>query len=186
MNDMKLPIFRYPKLLLLSLSFAIAYVLLEGTHFVGLREFLGSLGLVGAFIAGLMYVYGFTAAYGTAIFLILAKGNDLVLTGLVAGAGALIGDILIFKFLRHSFSDELLRLSKEKFFLGLAQKLPAGTKKFILPAIGGLIIASPLPDELGVLLLAASPIVSTRNFAELSYVLNTLGIFFILFVGRII
>ncbi|MEK6941385.1 MAG: hypothetical protein AABW85_00830, partial [archaeon] len=170
---MKLPIFRYPKLLLLSLSFAMAYVLLNGAHFVGLRGFLGSLGLVGAFFAGLMYVYGFTAAYGTAIFLILAKGNGLALAGLVAGTGALLGDMLIFKFLRHSFSDELRLLSNEKFFVALGQKFPAGAKNFFLPAIGGLIIASPLPDELGVLLLAASPAVSTRNFAALSFILNT-------------
>ena len=181
---MKLALFRYPKLLFLSMTFALAYALLSGAHFAALRGFLGSLGLVGAFFAGVMYVYGFTAAYGTAIFLILAKGNDLVMTGLVAGAGALLGDILIFKFLRRSFSDELLLLSKEKFFAEIGKKLPLGTKKFFLPAIGGLIIASPLPDELGILLLAASPVVSTKNFAAISYILKTAGILFILFVGK--
>lgn len=183
---MKLPVFRYPKLFLLAMTFATAYLFLNGAYFVELRSFLSSLGLVGAFFAGIMYDYGFTAAYGAAVFLILAKGNPLVLTGLVAGAGALLGDLLIFKFLMHSFSDELQSLSKEKLFVELGKKLPAGTKKFFLPAIGGLIIASPLPDELGVLLLAASPVVSTRNFAALSYILNTVGIFFILLVGKML
>ena len=180
---MKLPIFRYTKLLLLSMSFALAYMLLEGAHFVGLRGFFGSLGLVGAFFAGVMYVYGFTAAYGTAIFLILAKGNDLVLTGLVAGAGALLGDLLIFKFLRHSFSDELLLLSKEKLFAELGQKLPVGAKKFFLPAIGGLIIASPLPDELGVSLLGFSKM-KMPLFLILSLVFNFIGIYLIGLVVR--
>ncbi len=183
---MVLPAFRYPKLFLLFLTFTVAYFLLLGESFAQLRAFLGSLGFVGAFFAGILYVYGFTAAYGTAIFLILAKSNEIVSTGLVAGLGALLGDLIIFKFLRHSLSDELELLSKEKFFVRVSQKLPAGTKKFFLPAIGGLIIASPLPDELGILLLAASPVVSTKNFAAISYFLNTAGIFFILFVGKLV
>ena len=49
--------------------------------------------------------------------------------------------------------------------------------------IGGLIIASPLPDELGISLLGFSK-AKTSLFIVLSFVFNFLGILFIGWVAR--
>lgn len=174
--------FKYPKLLALILSIILAYFLFLGKSLEPWHDFLFSLGYVGIFIAGLLYAYGFTAAPATAILLILAKEQNIILAGLVAGLGALFSDLILFKFIRHSFLDEIRRLSQQKLFIYMKSKKSFIFQKYLLPILGAVLIASPLPDEIGVSLLASSNI-SNKHFYVLSYILNTLGIFIILFIG---
>ena len=51
--------------------------------------------------------------------------------------------------------------------------------KYLMLGFAGLIIASPLPDELGITILATSRNISELTFIALSFVLNTLGIFIV-------
>ncbi|MFH1248585.1 MAG: hypothetical protein V1660_00340 [archaeon] len=177
---------RYPKFLLLILTFVIAYILFSGRNFPLVNNALSSLGYLGTFLAGILYVYGFTAAPATAILLILAKQQNILAAGLIAGFGSLLGDLVIFNFIRLSFDDEIERISKEKAVVYLEKKMPPLLKKYLIPVLAGFIIASPLPDEIGVSLLAASRSISLKAFSVLSYVLNTGGIFVILIMGKLI
>lgn len=176
---------KYPKFLLLILTFAIAYFIFKQRDFLPFHSTLLSLGYAGAFLAGIFFAYGFTAAPATAILLILAKEQNILLSGFIAGFGALIGDLLIFRFVRHSFADEIERLSKEKAINRLS-RIPAPFKKYLTAVFIGFIIASPLPDEIGVSLLVAVTKISTRMFSVFSYTLNTAGIFAVLAIGKII
>jgi len=177
---------RYPKFLLLILTFMLAYLLLGNGDILQLNAILSSLGYFGTFLAGVFYAYGFTAAPATAFLLLLAKQQNIILAGLIGGAGALAGDILIFHFIKHSFADEIERLSKEKLTLYLGNKTPGIIKRYLLPVLSIFIIASPLPDEIGVSLLAVSGSIRARTFTVISYVLNTAGIFIILSIGSVI
>ena len=176
----------YPKFLLLFITFIIAYFIFTGRSYGPLNSFILSLGLFGAFMAGVMFSYGFTAAPSTALFLIIAKEHNLWLAGFIGGIGALLGDLVIFAFIRSSFSDEIERLSKEKIIKKFHTSMPNRLKKYLLPVFAGFIIASPLPDEIGVTLLAVHRHISVKMFMVLSYLLNTAGIFVILYVGQII
>jgi len=177
---------KYPKFLLLILTFVLAYRLFSGRNFLPFHNTLLSLGYFGTFLVGLLFVYGFTAAPATAILLILAKEQNILLAGFIAGFGALAGDLLIFKFIRHSFADEIEKLSKEKMFNSVNNKISKTLKKYFVPVLAGFIISSPLPDEIGVSLLATSTTISTRVFSIVSYILNTAGIFVILIIGTLI
>ena|SRR3989338_4535408 len=177
------PKMKYPKFSLLIFTFVVAHILFVGQSFLPLRNFLLSLGYVGAFLAGILFVYSFTAGSATAVLLLIAKEQNIILAGLVAGLGALIGDLIIFKFIRHSFADEIEKLSKEKIVLHIHNKTPYMLKKYLIPLLAGFIIASPLPDEIGVSLLAAYRTISTKVFSIISYALNTIGIFVILMIG---
>jgi uncharacterized membrane protein YdjX (TVP38/TMEM64 family) len=106
------------------------------------------------------------------------------MAGLIAGLGALVGDLVIFKFIKHSFADEIEKFSKEKSFKYLKKKIPGKLKKYLIVVLGGFIIASPLPDEIGVSLLAATSSISTRTFSIISYMMNTAGILIILLIGN--
>lgn len=64
------------------------------------------LGYLGSFLAGMLYSYAFTAAPATFMLLMLGGKQSIMLAGLVAGAGALLSDLLIFHFMRRGFSDE--------------------------------------------------------------------------------
>ncbi len=101
---------RYPKFLLLILTFVAAYLLLSGRGLLPFHNFLFSLGYLGTFLAGTFFVYGFTAAPATAILLILAKSQNIILAGLIAGFGALLGDLIIFKFVRTGITQNLQHL----------------------------------------------------------------------------
>jgi uncharacterized membrane protein YdjX (TVP38/TMEM64 family) len=182
--------YKYPKLTILVLSFLISYAFFAGQDFEGVRDFLRSLGLLGAFLSGILYAYGFTGAIGSATFLIIAKDQPILLAGLIGGLGAVCGDMLIFKLVRHGFMDEMAALAEEKLVtvprLWLGRKIHARLKGYFLPLIGAFIIASPLPDEIGVPLMAASYKITTRMFSIVSYLLNTMGILAILYLGTIL
>ena len=177
---------KYPKFLLLFITFLIAYLLFYGREFGPFRDFIAGLGYSGTFIAGMLFTYGFTAAPATAIFLILAESQNIYIASLIGGLGALVGDLFIFSFIRYSFVDEIKKLSKEKIVKYFNGRLPGLLKEYLLPVVAGFVIASPLPDEIGVTMLAASKVISTKIFSVISYVLNTLGILGLLYIGKII
>ena len=179
-------IFRYPKFLLLFITFIVAYFMFYSRNYGPFNNFIIDLGYSGTFVAGMMFSYGFSAAPATAVFLILAQHQNIYLASIIGGLGALISDLFIFSFIRQSFAEELNMLSKERIVVYFNNRLPGIFKKYLLPVAAGFVIASPLPDEIGVALLAASKIVSTRIFTFISYSLNTIGIFVVLYIGRLI
>jgi len=56
-------------------------------------------------------------------------------------------------------------------------------KNYILYFFAGIIIASPLPDELGVSMLAGLSEINARVLTMISFAMNSLGIFTMLFIG---
>jgi|TARA_B100001971_G_C18003910_1_gene438768 hypothetical protein len=171
---------KYPKFILLIITILIATQIFSNKDFTLIQTLTTNLGYIGAFILGIMYVYSFTAAPATSLLLILATQQNILLTGLIAGLGSLTGDLIIFKLIRHSFDDEIQKLKKKKWIKKI--KLP----NFITILIAYVIIAAPLPDEIGVTLLAAHKKISTEVFSIFAYLLNTAGIFVVLIIGRLI
>jgi len=53
----------------------------------------------------------------------------------------------------------------------------------MLMFIAGFLIASPLPTEIGVVLMASLKNILTKKFAVVAYLLHTTGIFVILLIG---
>jgi len=174
---------KYPKFTLLILTFVIAYLLFSWRSVLPFQSELLALGYPGAFILGMLFSYGFTAAPATVFLLMLAKDYNMFLFGPIAGLGALTADLIFFTFIRGSFADEIKGVSNERVVKKLRHLLHGHLKKYVVPALAGLIIASPLPDEIGVCLLATSKI-SPRAFSVLSYILNTLGILAVLAIGN--
>lgn len=177
---------RYPGIMLFLVSILIAYAIFKSREVLPLQELILSSGYIGVFIAGIFYTYGFTSPPATAVFLILAQERNIYLSALVGGIGALVGDLIIFGFLRYSVEEEIEKMSKEKLIRKLNNKIPHFLKKYAAPIFGMIAIASPLPDELGISLLALSKGISNRIFMAISYIANTAGIFVILLIGSAI
>jgi uncharacterized membrane protein YdjX (TVP38/TMEM64 family) len=64
----------------------------------------------------------------------------------------------------------------------MQKDISARFRHYLVYAFAGLIIASPLPDELGVALLAGFTHIKPWKFAIISYVCNTLGILIMLLI----
>lgn len=181
---------KYPKLLLLIATIIIALVLFqEGRHYEPFHNFLKSLGYLGIFIAGILYSYGFTATPAAAILLALASEGNIMLAVFIGGLGALVSDILIFLFVRHSLMDEIRQLGDKKIMRILAEKQKSifgRLSKYILPVFAGFMIASPLPSEIGISMMAGIKGISIPKFLVIAYVLHSMGILVILAAGRLI
>ena len=105
---------------------------------------------------------------------------------LIAGIGAVVGDLTIFHFIRNrGLTDEIKHFFH--YFGGDKVSHLLHTKYFswTLPVLGALIIASPLPDELGVSLMGISKM-KTLNFILISFLLNSVGIFLVITASLII
>lgn len=178
---------KYPKLLLLLIVILLAVVLFyEGKNYEPIHNFLISLGYWGTFLAGIFYAYGFTAAPATAVLLVLATEQQFFISVLVAGIGALISDVLIFTFIRHSFTDEIENLKNESLIRRIdtvLRKVCGRIYAYLLPILAGILIASPLPTEIGVTILSSIKHISIRKFMIIAYVLHTLGICIVLTIG---
>lgn len=179
---------RYPKILSLLCIIVIAVIVFYGgKNYAPFHNFLVSLGYLGTFLGGIFYAYGFTATPATAVLLVLAQEQNILLAGLIGGFGALLSDYVIFLFVRTSFIEEIRRLQKEKIMRLLAKEgnvLFGNYRKYALLAFAGFLIASPLPTEIGVTLMASSKYISTKKFMIIAYALHTAGIFTILLIGN--
>jgi len=176
---------KYPKFTLLIFTFLLAYFLIASNDMTEARNIIAQSGALGAFLAGGLFTYGFTTATATAIFLIMSGSHDIVMTALVGGMGSVVGDLIIFKFIRSSFKDEIKKASNEKIIKKANHAVPRKLRHYIRPLLGGMIIASPFPDEIGVGLLATDKRINQKMLIIISYIFNTLGIFIILLAGSL-
>ena len=177
---------KYKNLSILSLSILFAIFL---SRYEPFHEFLlnfGDLGYVGAFLAGIMFVSTFTVATGAVILLVLSESLSPIEIGIVAGLGAVVGDLTIFRFIRDDLVKEVTDIYNH-FDKDHHIRRVLHTKYFswTMPVLGAFIIASPFPDEIGVSLMGISKM-KTYQFILVSFILNALGIFLIVSASLVI
>ena len=176
--------FKYPKLTLFIVTVLLVYVLFSGVLYGPLHNVLVYLGYFGTFLAGVLYPYSFTSVAATAILLIIAKTQNLFYAGIAASFGALLSDLAIFFFVKRSFGDEVQRLSKEPAIHRLCQIIHPRLRVPLVVVLASVLIASPLPTEIGIMLMTSVKKVSTRKFAAIVYVLHVSAIYVILLLGK--
>lgn len=172
--------YRYKNLTYLFVSLLVSFFLLRNESFRDFLLRLGNLGYFGAFIAGILFVFTFTAPFSSVILLLLAEYLSPLEIGLIAGLGAVAGDAIIFQFIRSKgLANEIKHLFE--YFGGdkISHLLHTRYFSWTLPVVGALIIASPLPDELGVSLMGVSQM-KPAQFLVVSFLLNSVGIFLII------
>ena len=140
--------------------------------------------LLGSFIAGIFFTSVFTTAPATVTLGQIAQANSIWLTALFGALGAVLGDLAILRFFRGVFEARLAALLAHR---GPIRRLRAIFRlklfRWFLLLIGGLIIASPLPDELGISLLGFSK-AKRRTFVIVSFAFNFIGILIIGLVAK--
>lgn len=176
---------KYPYLTTIVISIFIAIILGLNQAFKDWLLHLGSLEYIGALIAGALFVSSFTVAISTVVIAIMTQNIHPMALALIGGVGAVMGDYLIFKLVRSHLQAELAMLFGKEGTSYVKTMLRSKYIAWTLPIIGVFILASPLPDELGVSLLGISKM-SEAKFILISYVSNSLGILMIASVAKII
>ena len=178
--------FKYPKLFILVICILAAYFLFSNPIVQSSINTLQEFRYLGLFVAGMLFAFGFSAPFAVGFFITL-QPQSIILAGLIAGMGALFSDILIFRFIKISFMDEFEELKKTKIILNTQKAMNKGfglrISNYLLYAFAGILIASPLPDEVGVTMLAGLTKIKAYVLATISFILNTFGIIIILLLS---
>lgn len=160
--------YRQLPLVLFGLGATMAVVAwrIPGLHRVFLD--LSAAGYAGVLVAGVMYGSSFTSSAATIILTHLPTSMNVLLVGIVGAVGAMAYDLSVFVLVR--------RMSHLRFFGAAVERWRhRHWPRWLAVIAGGLIIASPLPDELAASLLSFSSI-SRRRFAVISFIGNMVGI----------
>ena len=144
---------------------------------------IGTLGYLGAFLVGIFFVSTFTVAPATVVLFHLAKELTPFEVALFAGLGSVLGDYIIFRFLKDRVFEEITPVFQRLGGLRLSQLLATPYFAWLAPVVGALVIASPLPDEIGISLLGIAKL-KNWQFLALSLVLNSLGILVIIMLAQ--
>jgi len=92
--------------------------------------------------------------------------------------------LIIFHTIKISFEDEFKKLRNSRPIVRIMnlfeRSINEKIKVYLMYAFAGILIASPLPDEAGVTMLAGLTKISAKNLAITSFILNTSGIIVLL------
>lgn len=171
---------RYPKLTILILVTILAYFLFKNPQIAAFFSQADETShYLFSFIAGILFAFGFTTPLAVALFIIINPEN-ILLTTAIGSLGSVIGDLLIFNLIRFSFMDEFHRLEREKSVRELEalsnKEFSRHVRNYLLYIFAGFVIASPLPDEIGVIMLAGLTKIRQSIFSIISFILHFVGI----------
>jgi len=140
-------------------------------------------GYFGSFISGIFFVSTFTVAPASLLLFRFAQEYNPLLIALTAGLGAVIGDYIIFRFLKDSVFAEIKPIFMKLGGSSFSRLISTPYFAWFAPVVGALIIASPFPDEIGVGLMGISKL-KNWQFLTISFLLNSLGILLIITIAK--
>lgn len=177
-------IFLLQDLIIIFFSIIIAILLVKTGVLMDLLASTRELEFFGSFIAGIFFTSAFTTAPAIVGLGEIARVDSILVTAVLGSLGAVIGDLVIFRFFKDRFSEHLSELLKHQ---GAGKRVRAFFRlrlfRWFAFVIGVLIIASPFPDELGISLLGFSKM-KTAWFIPISLISNFIGILAIGLVAR--
>lgn len=134
--------------------------------------------IIASFVAGLFFTSIFTTAPAIAALYEISQQAPVWQVALVGALGSVLGDLFLFTFIHADVSKDVAFLFEKKKYKRIFHIFHTQLFEWALPLFGAVIIASPLPDELGLAMLGFSEI-KTRYFVVLSYLFNAAGILLI-------
>lgn len=152
------------------------YFLWKWGTLAGLLEITAATPYLNSFVAGAMFTSAITVGPATAAIALLASsGVSPIEITLIGALGAMTVEVGAFILLRDTIALELRRAGRRSKRSLLGYLIFRGRWRFVSIIIGALIIASPLPDEAGILLLSLER-PSWKSVLVLTFLLNALGI----------
>ena len=192
---------KYHNLIILIISIIIAYYILKFKPISSSIDGLSYFGYVASLILGMLFAYALTAIPATAALYNLGQSLNPLIIAFIGAFGSMIADYLIFRFVRDKLMNEIKLLSEEinqltkpvsnlvfpeKIKVIIWKKISRSRIwKTLVPVLAGFIIASPLPDELGVAIFGAANY-EPRRFLLISYILNFIGILIVASIGNVL
>lgn len=128
-------------------------------------------------VSGILYSSVFTVGPSTVVLGALATQHPVWQVAVIGGIGAMLGDLTVFHFLKSGISHLLLRSTIHHRQHRVRRRWRRNLR-WLMVVLGGIIIASPLPDEVGLSLMGISRL-PTRFLIPISLACNAAGILLI-------
>ncbi len=163
--------------LIILISIVVAYIFVKTDWVADFLTTTQEIRFFGAFFAGLFFTSIFTVVPATVIIAELASRNFLWELVVVGGIGAMIGDVVLFWLIRDQITARVIRFFGKIEIKKMAMRdfLKFKSVRWLAFLFGAIIIASPLPDEIGLSLMGIAKI-NIGYLLLLSFGLNALGI----------
>jgi hypothetical protein len=168
--------YRYKNLTLAFLSILLSIILSRYNFLNDIIYNSSAVPFVGSFIAGALYVSASTAALGILLLADLSKTLAPIEIAIIAGIGGMVADFVIFRFVKSGLIPEIIPIYNKLGGQRLTNLMHHKLVKWCMPIIGAIIIASPLPDELGICLMGLTNI-KNYQFILLCLILDIAGVF---------
>ncbi|MDP3729131.1 MAG: hypothetical protein Q8R26_00020 [bacterium] len=140
--------------------------------------------LIGTFVAGILFTSIFTTVPATVALAQITQHNSLFLVATIGACGALIGDLIIFRFVKDSIGQDIAYLIGTQKKKRLLHIFHLKVFRWLIPFLGAIILASPLPDELGIMMMGLTKLRATV-FIPISLAFNFIGILIIGAIARL-
>jgi hypothetical protein len=172
-------------LAIIIFSIAVAVLLIKGNILSGLLILTGGMAYVGSFISGIFFVSIFTTAPATVVLGEIARVNSIFMVALFGSFGSVVGDLLIFRFVKNHISEDFSFLIKKSGLKRFTAIFKTRVFHWLFAFLGALVVASPLPDELAMSMMGLAKI-KTSVIIPLSFILNFFGILIVGLIARAI
>ena len=139
--------------------------------------------ILASFLGGIFFTSLFTAAPATVVLAEIAQANSVFTVAFFGALGSILGDLILFKFLKAHLGDELVALFSHPKSERLLKLFHLNIFHWLMVFVGAIIVASPLPDELGLVLMGITEI-KPKYLIPLSFGLNFIGILIIGLIAR--
>jgi hypothetical protein len=170
-------------LIIVVASFVAAIVLVR----LGVTKSIVSLSqeadIIGSLLTGMFFTSTFTIAPAAIALAEISKSVPVLTVALCGGFGAMLGDLFLFTFMKNDLSKDAEELVSRKSYKRIMGILHLRFFRWLTPLIGALIIASPLPDEIGLAMMGFSRM-RTAVFLPISFAMNFIGILIVCTVAR--
>ncbi len=130
---------------------------------------------IGSFIAGIFFTSIFTLAPAAIALAEMTNFAPPLTIALWGALGAMLGDLLLFLFIRDIFSEDIASLPRVRKWKKRLARPHLGFLRWVVPILGAIIIASPLPDEIGLALLGLSR-TNTAVLLPIAFTMNFIGV----------
>lgn len=138
---------------------------------------------VASFVVGMFWTSVFTISPASIALAHLSHSIDPVTLASWGAFGAMLGDLIIFFYIRDVFAEDIKGAIKNSRFKKFLSKTHFSFLRWFGPVVGAVVIASPLPDEIGLSLMGVSKM-KTRYLIPTAFVFNFIGIYLLALVSQ--
>ncbi|PJE74575.1 MAG: hypothetical protein COV01_00910 [Candidatus Taylorbacteria bacterium CG10_big_fil_rev_8_21_14_0_10_41_48] len=170
-------------LFIIAISIVVAVYIGDGALLANIFGLASGHIVLSAIIGGLFFTSVFTTIPAVVFLGKLALIGDPVVIAIAGGIGAVIGDLIIFRFIRDHLTADLKSLLSENAKIHLSHVFEFRFFRWFMAMLGAIVISSPLPDEIGLAMMGMTKM-RTIVFVPISFICNSLGILMFVYAAQ--